>query len=119
MVINESLVARTFGSYTLQLFDVSNKDFWIPALGVGLLLLAFLINILGNKVIGKTSQVTSFIKVGGIVIFAVGGLWAADFALDGLIPNNESASEEYTVFGYVGALALSYFSLQGFYNYYQ
>ncbi len=114
MVINESLVARTFGSYTLQLFDVTNKGFWIPALGVGLLLLAFLINILGNTVIGKTSQVTSFIKVGGIVLFAVGGLWAADFALDGLITNNESASKDYTVFSYVGALALSILAYKGF-----
>lgn len=26
MIINESLMARKFGSYTLQLFDISNKD---------------------------------------------------------------------------------------------
>ena len=114
MVINESLVARTFGSYTLQLFDVSNKSFWIPALGVGLLLLAFWINILGNKVIGKTSQVTSFIKVGGIVVFALGGLWAADFALDGLIPRNGSANGESSLFNYIGALALSILAYKGF-----
>ncbi len=28
MVINESLVARTFGSYTLQLFDVDDNSVW-------------------------------------------------------------------------------------------
>ena len=29
MVINQSLVARTFGSYTMQLFDGNQHDFWI------------------------------------------------------------------------------------------
>src|SRR5690606_27354889 len=37
MVINESLVARTFGTYTLQLFDVGKNSWLVPALGVGLL----------------------------------------------------------------------------------
>ena len=44
MVINESLVARTFGSYTLQLFDVDDNSVWVPILGVFLLIVAFLIN---------------------------------------------------------------------------
>ncbi|MEE4264607.1 MAG: amino acid permease, partial [Desulfobacteraceae bacterium] len=37
MVINESLVARTFGTYFLQAFDAGESDWLIPALGVGLL----------------------------------------------------------------------------------
>ena len=41
MVINQSLVARTFGTYTLQLFDAGQRDFLVPALGVGLLAFAF------------------------------------------------------------------------------
>jgi hypothetical protein len=40
MVINESLVARTSGTYTLQLFDVENNSIWVPALGVILLILS-------------------------------------------------------------------------------
>lgn len=32
MIINESLVARTFGSYTLQLFNVDNYNVWVPIL---------------------------------------------------------------------------------------
>ncbi len=32
MIINESLVARTFGTYTLQLFDVSQSSQWVPIL---------------------------------------------------------------------------------------
>ncbi|HET8754043.1 MAG TPA: amino acid permease, partial [Salinimicrobium sp.] len=37
MVLNESLVARTFGTYTLQLFDVGENSYWVPLLGVLLL----------------------------------------------------------------------------------
>jgi len=48
MVINESLVARTFGTYTLQLFDAGSASWLIPVLGIGLLSMAFVINVLGN-----------------------------------------------------------------------
>lgn len=113
MVINESLVARTFGSYTLQLFDVENKALWIPVLGVGLLIVAFLINISGNKLIGKTSQVMSFVKIAGIVIFAIGALWAAGFSLEGLIPKAADNSD-YSATSYIGALALSILAYKGF-----
>ncbi|ADR21529.1 amino acid permease [Marivirga tractuosa] len=113
MVINESLVARTFGSYTLQLFDVENKEFWIPILGVALLVFAFIINISNNKIIGKTSQFMSFIKIVGIVIFALGALWAAEFSLDGLIPKPLD-NADYKATSYIGALALSILAYKGF-----
>lgn len=113
MVINESLVARTFGSYTLQLFTVENKELWIPILGVGLLIVAFLINISGNRLIGKSSMVMSFIKIAGIVIFAVGALWAVGFSLDGLIPKS-SNNTDYSAASYIGALALSILAYKGF-----
>lgn len=113
MVINESLVARTFGSYTLQLFNVENKDLWIPILGVALLIVAFLINISGNKLIGKSSQFMSFIKIIGIVIFAIGALWAVGFSLEGLIPKAIDNSE-YSTASYIGALALAILAYKGF-----
>lgn len=113
MVINESLVARTFGSYTLQLFTVENKGFWIPVLGVGLLIFAFLINISGNRLIGKSSLVMSFVKIAGILIFALGALWAADFSLEGLIPKS-SEGTDYSAASYIGALALSILAYKGF-----
>ena len=81
MIINESLVARTFGTYALQLFDVKKTAIGVPALGVGLLILAYIVNVAGNKVIGKTSQAMALIKIVGILVFAIGGLWDADFTL--------------------------------------
>ena len=113
MVINESLVARTFGSYTLQLFTVENKTLWIPILGVALLIVAFVINISGNKLIGKSSQFMSFIKIVGIIIFALGALWVVGFSLDGLIPKTAD-NVDYSTTSYIGALALSILAYKGF-----
>lgn len=113
MVINESLVARTFGSYTLELFDMGHKDLWVPALGVALLITAYIINVSGNKVIGKTSQFMAFIKIAGILIFAIGGLWAAQFTISDILPvaDNENS---YSVASYLGAIALSILAYKGF-----
>ncbi|MCB1233379.1 MAG: APC family permease, partial [Verrucomicrobiae bacterium] len=82
MVINESLVARTFGTYTLQLFDAEDNQFLVPMLGVGLLVAAFIVNILGNKFIGTFSTVTAVIKIAGIVLFAAAGLWVSGLTFD-------------------------------------
>ena len=113
MVINESLVARTFGSYTLQLFDISDKDLWVPVLGVALLILAYIINVSGNKVIGKTSQFMAFIKIVGILVFAIGGLWAAQFTMSDILPES-SDGNNYSAASYVGAIALSILAYKGF-----
>lgn len=113
MIINESLVARTFGSYTLQLFEVEKNSIWVPGLGVALLITAYLINISGNKVIGKSSEFMAFIKIAGIVFFAVGGLWAAHFSFHDLIPAQKQANN-YASSSYIGAIALSILAYKGF-----
>ena len=82
MIINESLVARTFGTYTLQLFDVDASSVLVPVLAVALIVVAFLINVAGNKVIGSISQVTALLKIGGIIAFAPAALWAAGFSFE-------------------------------------
>ncbi|WP_162415632.1 APC family permease [Cyclobacterium roseum] len=112
MIINQSLVARTFGSYTMQLFEVGNSSFWIPTLGVLLLIATFLINIAGNKAIQSSALVMAILKVGGITIFAVGGLWAAGFTFKEAIPTE--ISEEYSIASYLGALALAILAYAGF-----
>ncbi len=86
MVINESLVARTFGTYVLQLFDVGENTFWVPVLGVALIVVAFIVNISGNELIEKSSFTMAVLKVAGLALLAVGGLWAADFSFGETIP---------------------------------
>lgn len=110
MVISESLVARTFGTYTMQLFDVEANNWVVPALGVGLLIFAFLVNVSGNRLIGSLSLILAFIKVGGILIFAAGGLWLADFSLDSS-PGNTT---EYDLTGFIAAMALAILAYKGF-----
>ncbi|WP_341224787.1 APC family permease [uncultured Arcticibacterium sp.] len=112
MVIGESLVARTFGTYTLQLFDISEKSVWVPILGVLLLIVAFLVNISGNKVIGRSSLVMAIIKIGGLAIFAIGGLWAAGFSIDEALPTNVSGN--YNATSYIAALAFTILAYKGF-----
>src|SRR5699024_4998040 len=49
MVIAQSLVARTFGTYTLQLFDIGPQSNLVPVLGVGLLIFTYIVNISEKK----------------------------------------------------------------------
>jgi amino acid transporter len=112
MVISESLVARTFGTYTLQLFPGPVNDAWVPVLGVVLLLAAFGINLSGNKALGKSSLVMAIVKIGGISIFALGGLWLADFSFSDLLPSWRS--EDNSIINNIGALALSILAYKGF-----
>jgi len=81
MVIAESLVARTFGSYTLRLFKVENTALLVPVLGVALIGVAYVINISGNKTIERTANLTAVIKIVGIAILAIAGLAFAGFRL--------------------------------------
>lgn len=112
MVINQSLTARTFGSYSLQLFDVSHYDVLVPVLGVALLIVVFLINIAGNDAIQKVSFVMAVVKIGGIAIFAVGGLWAAGFSFSEAVP--AEIEREYSIVDFMGAFALSVLAYAGF-----
>jgi len=113
MIINESLVARTFGSYTLQLFDAPKDSYLIPVLGVSLLILAFVINISGNKVIGKSSLAMAILKTGGLLIFAGGAIYASGFVVSDLVPSGDTGGER-GVMEYLGAIALSILAYKGF-----
>lgn len=109
MVINESLVARTFASYTAQV--ISFEAQWlIPALAVGLLAFAFLINILSNEFIQTFSFFMAFIKAAGLMVLAVGGLWVAglDFESVSAVP------QEATSGGILAGIALSILAYKGF-----
>jgi len=102
MVIAQSFLARTFGSYTLQLFEIDDRSLLVPVLGVGLLLAAFLINLSANKLIQGISTTLGFIKIGGIVLFGVVGVWAADSVKVDFSAAGPGAS----VTGFIGATAL-------------
>ena len=113
MVVSESLVAGTFGAYTLRLFPESFAGY-ASILGILLLVTAFIVNVLGNKVIGATATLSAIIKVGGIALLAIAGLMASGFAdiTGNYIPENTEALPH--GFGFVAALALSILAYKGF-----
>lgn len=110
MVVNESLVARTFGTYVLQLFDAGGRDWLVPVLGVGLLCFAFLVNILSNRFIQTLSYFMAFLKIGGIAVFGIAGLWVSglDFQSVSISPAKTTAG------GFLGAVALGILAYKGF-----
>jgi hypothetical protein len=62
MIINESLVARTFGSYTLQLFDVEKNSLWMPALPTNAIKNFYLFPCFGMQFCRLGKQLTEFIE---------------------------------------------------------
>jgi amino acid transporter len=110
MMINESLVARTFGTYTMQLFGGGQPAFLIPLLGVLLLAFAFIINISGNRIIGTFSSLMAVVKVSGIAILAIVGLWAAGFSFD----NITGSASQWDTGGYIASIAFTVLAFKGF-----
>lgn len=111
MVINESLVARTFGAYALQVVELRPASLWAPILGVALLVAAFAVNLAGNKTVQAAETVMAVLKIGGLGLFAAIGLWylePATFTADGTA--NDPASFE----GFLAAVAIAILAYKGF-----
>lgn len=111
MVINESLVARTFGTYTLRLFDVGQESVLAPILAVSLILFAFLVNVAGNKVVGTVSQITALLKIGGIAAFAAAALWASGMQFD---MQEFGKADNTSLGGFLAGTALAILAFKGF-----
>ncbi|MEL7706169.1 APC family permease [Citromicrobium bathyomarinum] len=79
MVINESLVARTFATYALRPFGFEENGLLLSTGALGLIVFAYVVNIAGNKSVSGLSLVMSAIKIGGIALFAVAAIWASGF----------------------------------------
>ena len=110
MVIAQSFLARTFGSYTLQLFAIDDSSLLVPVLGVGLLLAAFLINLSVNRLIQGVASVLGFIKIGGIVLFGVVGVLVAD----SVELTVSAADTRASLTGFLAATALGILAFKGF-----
>ncbi|MBM7604302.1 amino acid transporter [Metabacillus crassostreae] len=112
MIINQSLVARTFGTYTLQLFDGTQTQWLVPLLGVGLIVISFLINISGNTFIQTFTSIASLIKIIGLSSMAIAGIMVADFAFT--IPNKGSNPPDIGIASSIAAIALTILAFKGF-----
>jgi amino acid transporter len=110
MVIAQSFLARTFGSYTMQLFGGDQSGMMVPLLGVLLILAAFIINLLGNQLIQGVAAFIGVLKIIGILIFGLVGVWIADT----ISVDFTSPGEAGTVGNFLGATALGILAFKGF-----
>ena len=110
MVIAQSFLARTFGSYTMQLFGGDESGRMVPILGVVLIISAFIVNLLGNRLIQGVAGLIGILKIGGILIFGVVGVWLAD----SLAVDFNRVGETGTMANFLGATALGILAFKGF-----
>lgn len=108
MVINESLVARTFATYLLRGIDLQPVGWPVPAIGVALILFAYLVNLAGNRSVGLLSQLLAVLKVGGIAAFGIAGLWAGGISFEATQQSGGSTA------GFLASVALAILAFKGF-----
>ncbi len=109
MVIAESLVARTFATYLLRPFDIVRGPL-VPALAVGVILFAFLVNIAGNRSVGLFSVAMAILKLGGIALFGIAALWSSGFSFAEVFEGDQ----DFGALGFVASVALAILAFKGF-----
>ncbi|GAW37088.1 inner membrane transport protein YbaT [Roseovarius sp. A-2] len=109
MVINESLVARTFATYLMRGLGLEPEGWLVPAIGVGLIIFAYLVNAAGNRSVGLFSQLMAVLKVGGIAAFGIAGLWAGGISFEAANDGDGRAGA-----GFLASVALAILAFKGF-----
>lgn len=110
MVISESLVARTFGTYVLRPFDLGADSIFVPVLGVALIAFAYIVNVSGNRSVGLLSLIMAILKIGGIAVFGIAALAVSGFTFEPASGSAETAS----IAGFTASIALSILAFKGF-----
>lgn len=112
MVISQSLVARTFGAYALQIVGLEPASLWVPVFAVGLLATGFVVNVAGNRAIEVSQRLMAAVKIVGLGLFAVVGLWLASAA--NFTNGTSAAGTDTSVMGFLAAIALAILAYKGF-----
>ena len=110
MVINESLVARTFATYALRPFGMETDRILVPALALGLIAFADWVNVSGNRSVSLFSLFMSSLKIAGIALFAIAALWAGGFG-GGAIAEPVANADP---IGFVASAAFAVLAFKGF-----
>ena len=115
MVVAESLLARTFGTYSLRPFELEDSAFLVPMLGVVAIALAALVNIFGNRLVERSATVTAVMKIIGIAVLAIAGIAAAGLASLGQLTNPGSDSPPSQGWlGFLAGVTLTVLAYKGF-----
>lgn len=110
MVLNEALVARTFGTYVLRPFG-GGPSWLISVLAVALVAVAVGINLARNESISWVQTIGAIIKIGGIGLLAIAAL-----AVSGLTytAGENGLTAGSGIGGFIAATALAVLAYKGF-----
>ncbi len=112
MVVAESLLARTFGTYLLRPFSLQDSVILVPVLGVIAIVGAAVVNLVGNKVVEGSANATAILKITGIAVLAIAGLIGTAAAGDGLFAKSSGDSPD--ILGILAGTTLCVLAYKGF-----
>lgn len=114
MVVAESLLARTFGTYALRPFGLEGSGILVPVLGVVVIVVAALINLVGNEWVERSATLTAGFKILGIAALAIGGIVAAGASSIFDFASNKSGSSDQGLLGFLAGTTLCILAYKGF-----
>ena len=116
MVLAESLLARTFGTYLLQPFGMQDSVVWVAVLAVTAIVSATAVNLVGNALVEASATVTALVKLVGIAVLAVAGIAATGVsAFSRLLGDgDEQTASGHGWLGFLAGTALCILAYKGF-----
>ncbi len=115
MVVAQSLLARTFGTYALRPFSLEGSTILVPLLGVTAIVLAAVVNMVGTRWVARSATFTAAFKIVGIAVLAVAGLIASDPSALLNFSSSDGAQENgHGLLGFLAGTALCVLAYKGF-----
>lgn len=112
MVIAESLLARTFGTYLLRPFGLQDSLVLVPVLGVAAIVAAAAVNLVSNRLVERSATTTAVLKIVGIAVLAIAGLVGTALSSKGLL--SSTTGEQLDVLGLLAGTTLCVLAYKGF-----
>ncbi|MDF6102760.1 APC family permease [Gordonia hongkongensis] len=116
MILAESLLARTFGTYLLQPFGMQSSAVWVPTLAVAAIVAATMVNLVGNRWVEGSATVTAALKIAGIGALAVAAIAATGTSAlaDALTGRDGATPPNQGVWGFLAGTTLCILAYKGF-----
>lgn len=112
MVVAESLLARTFGTYLLRPFNLQDSTFLVSVLGIGAIVAAASVNLVGNKLVESSATTTAVLKILGIATLAIAGLVGAGLSDNGFF--SKASGDPLDLVGLLAGTTLCVLAYKGF-----
>ncbi|MBH0110040.1 APC family permease [Salinibacterium sp. NG22] len=112
MVVAESLLARTFGTYLLRPFGLQDSVILVPILGVAAIVTAAIVSFIGNTMVERSATITAVAKIIGIAVLAIAGLIGVAAVGDGF--SAKSSGDPINIVGVLAGTTLCVLAYKGF-----